>query len=194
MTDQEDFDSRPPARPVERAIRAGDWAHESANVSSRDPGEIKAGPPWVGVLVLMAIPLVILIALSTSGIGNQEAGTSRSTGSVTPAAKQTSQSSTQGSISSRDCTSIETNITMVRTAFTAGNKTPQQIAILLNSAAGDWAATSLSYSGSRADWLRKMSGLSKQLRSYVLTGTPSNGPQILDQLGNNFGLFKQFCN
>ena len=82
---------------------------------------------------------------------------------------------------------------MVRTVFTDGTATPSQIAAILQSAASKWDVVAVNQSGSRASWLSKMSELSLDLRGYIMNGSPANGEQLLDQLGNNFNLSAQFC-
>jgi LysM repeat protein len=104
-----------------------------------------------------------------------------------------SQSQTASTLSSYDCAVVESNITMVRTVFTEGTATPPQIAAVLQGAASKWDVVAANQSGSRASWLSKMSELSLDLRGYILNGSPTNGEQLLDQLGNNFNLSAQFC-
>ena len=104
-----------------------------------------------------------------------------------------SASQTASKLSSYDCAVVESNITMVRTVFTEGTATPSQIAAILQSAASKWDVVAVNQSGSRASWLSKMSELSLGLRGYILNGSPTNGEQLLDQLGNNFNLSGQFC-
>ena len=104
-----------------------------------------------------------------------------------------SASQASSKLSSYDCAVVESNITMVRTVFTEGTATPSQIAAILQSAASKWDVVAINQSGSRASWLSKMSELSLGLRGYILNGSPTNGEQLLDQLGNNFNLSGQFC-
>ena len=102
-------------------------------------------------------------------------------------------SSLESSLSRMDCAVVESNITMVRTVFTEGTATPSQIAAILRSAASEWSNVATNQLGSRESWLRKMTSLSLSIRLYILNGSPTNGEQLLDQLGNNFNLSAQFC-
>jgi hypothetical protein len=94
---------------------------------------------------------------------------------------------------SSDCSTIRTDITMLRTSFSQGKDTPQQVSWLLEAAGNDFSRTASSFSGSKADWLDKMSELTKKVSSYILQGTPSDGPKALDQLFANMNLVDQFC-
>ncbi len=122
---------------------------------------------------------------SSSSDSQRPAATSQATG--------TSQNNSTSSAKPADCPVIETNVTMVRNVFREGKATPQQAAAVLESASDDWAKVARAASGSRADWLKKMSDLSLDLRGYILTGSPSNGDLIFDQLSNNMNLVTQFC-
>lgn len=103
--------------------------------------------------------------------------------------KQSSSSNNE----SQSCGVIKDEITTVRSTFLRGEASPQQISSILNRAASTWQSESRSYSGSKASWLNKMSELSLKLNGFVLTGSPSNGDQLLDQLGASFSLYQQFC-
>lgn len=95
--------------------------------------------------------------------------------------------------SSVSCFTIETDVTMIREAFSAGQYTPHQVSLLLDTASQDWANEALKTSGSESDWLFKMSELSTKLSSYITTGTPANGELIMSQLEANMALVDQFC-
>jgi hypothetical protein len=138
--------------------------------------------PIVGIFLLVG-----LIGSAISGGNDQGDSTATQTTSATPKPTRTTQAATN------QCTTIRTNVTMIRNAFTEGEATPQQMSALLNSAAGDWRSASNSSSGSMSEWLAKMSELSLELDSYILTGSPSNGGVLLDQLFANLNLVDQFC-
>ncbi len=91
------------------------------------------------------------------------------------------------------CTPVETSVTMIRTAFSDGTASPQEMSDLLDSAIADWKFAAQVYTGSKSDWLNKMAEKAEAVKSYVLTGSPSNGPQALDQLLANMNLVDQFC-
>lgn len=93
-----------------------------------------------------------------------------------------------------DCSIIRTDITMLRTSFRDGTDTPQQVSWLLDAASADFGKAAESFTGSTSDWLNKMSELAEKVRSYILQGSPSDGPQALDQLFANMDLVEQFCN
>ena len=91
------------------------------------------------------------------------------------------------------CYEVRIAVTMIRSAFSEGKATPQEMSILLDSAIADWTfATQLS-TGSKSEWLKKMADLGSDVKNYILTGEPSNGPQSLDQLFANMNLVDQFC-
>jgi hypothetical protein len=108
-------------------------------------------------------------------------------------ANSSSKRTSPGNNESQSCGIIKDEITTVRSTFLRGQANPQQISSILNGAASTWQSESRSYSGSKASWLNKMSELSLKLKGFVLTGSPTNGDQLLDQLGANFSLYQQFC-
>jgi hypothetical protein len=83
---------------------------------------------------------------------------------------------------------------MVRNIFEEQSATPNQVSLILNEAANMWAAEANVSSGSKSEWLRKMSELVLQVDSYLLSGSPSDGPQKFDQLFANMSLVGNFCN
>jgi hypothetical protein len=104
----------------------------------------------------------------------------------------TKQSSTQ--VQETDhCSAVRTSVTMIRTAFSEGKATPQEMSLLLDSAIGDWSFAAQLSTGSKSEWLQKMADLGSDVKNYILTGEPSNGPQSLDQLVANMNLVDQFC-
>ena len=91
------------------------------------------------------------------------------------------------------CSAVRTSVTMIRTAFSEGKATPQEMSLLLDSAIGDWSFAAQLATGSKSEWLQKMADLGSDVKDYILTGEPSNGPQSLDQLIANLNLVDQFC-
>jgi len=73
MDEERTTDNRPPARPIPTVSNDSSGADHSSRASSADPGEGKPTPPWVGLLALIAIPVVLLAALVTSGATEQSA-------------------------------------------------------------------------------------------------------------------------
>ena len=136
------------------------------------------------------VGVLMFITLATGCAAATPTPVSQKTQTEAPAIKP-SEASNQ--MSSYDCAVAEASITMVRTVFTEGKATPSQTAAILEGAAAQWDGVAPSYSGSKESWLRKMSELSLSLRGYILNGSPTNGDQLFDQLGNNFNLSTQFC-
>ena len=136
------------------------------------------------------IGVIMFVTLATGCAGATPTPVSQKTQTEAPTIKS---SETSNEMSSYDCAVAEASITMVRTVFTEGTATPSQTAATLEGAAAQWDGVASSYSGSKESWLRKMSELSLSLRGYILNGSPTNGDQLLDQLGNNFNLSTQFC-
>jgi len=136
------------------------------------------------------IGILMFITLATGCTAATPTPVSQKTQKDAPAIMPSEASS---EMSSYDCAVAEASITMVRTVFTEGTSTPSQTAAILQGAAAQWDGVASSYSGSKESWLLKMSELSLSLRDYILNGSPTNGDQLLDQLGNNFNLSTQFC-
>lgn len=104
-----------------------------------------------------------------------------------------STSSSTNSLTAVQCASINTNIRMVRDMFSEGTATASLAGAVLEEAASEWRSVATDASGSRSEWLNKMSELSLDLRGFILYGDPPNGGLIQDQLYNNFALSSQFC-
>jgi hypothetical protein len=134
-----------------------------------------------GVFVLFVF---ILGSTTTKNSGNQDkrAVASSSTPTQTAAVRE-----------SDECTTIRTDITMLRTSFSVAEDTPQQVSFLLEAARNDFNNAASSFSGSKSDWLLKMAELSGKISSFIITGIPEDGPQALDQLYANMNLVDQFC-
>ena len=117
--------------------------------------------------------------------------TDKSTATGTPKAAQ--KLSARETVEISRCSLIQSDITMIEGAFANGDASPQQMSLLLNAASAGWLSASAQSTGSESDWLAKMSELSLKLESFILTGSPANGGQLLDQLNNNMDLVSQFC-
>jgi hypothetical protein len=101
--------------------------------------------------------------------------------------------STRETVEISRCSLIQSDITMIESAFSDGDATPKQMSLLLSAASAGWLSASAQSTGAESDWLAKMSELSLKLESFILTGSPANGGQLLDQLNNNMDLVSQFC-
>lgn len=139
---------------------------------------------WLIFLLTVAgvVALVAFGGRSDNSDGNQPIAASTSTPSETTDVRNSS-----------DCFIIRTDITMLRTSFSVGEDTPQQVSFLLEAARNDFSQAASSFTGSKAAWLDKMAELSGKISSFILTGTPEDGPQALDQLYANMDLVDQFC-
>jgi hypothetical protein len=82
---------------------------------------------------------------------------------------------------------------MVRQIFEGGSASPTEVSLILNEAASMWTSEAAGASGSKREWLLKMSELSLDVDSYLLTGSPADGMTKLDQLFANMGLVDNFC-
>ena len=91
------------------------------------------------------------------------------------------------------CGAVISSIASVRSVFAQGTATPSETTSILRGAASVWNGAASGETGSKESWLRKMSELSSSLSGYIMTGSPSNGDQLLSQLNNNFNLSTQFC-
>ena len=136
---------------------------------------------FTGVLVLF---LVILGSSSANKEGNPKESITKA--SPTPA----SSVETTGS---NECTTIRTDITMLRTSFSVGEDSPQEVGFLLEAARNDFSRSASSFTGSKAAWLDKMAELITKVHSYIVSGSPADGPKALDQLFANMNLVDQFC-
>ena len=157
----------------------------------------KRGRLGCGTVVLVLLVVGYIGSAISGGEDSPQATSSSSnvrTASPTQApTTKTPDKTTATSLSSVDCAAIKANITMVRTVFSEGTASASQVAAVLDSASLEWEALSAKTGGSRAAWLNKMAELSTGLKGFILNGSPSNGPLLQDQLGNNFGLATQVC-
>ena len=140
------------------------------------------------ILILTGVLILFIVIIGSSfkwssGGGDKTVAQATSTPSETTVAQESSE-----------CSTIRTDITMLRTSFSQGEDTPQQVSWLLEAAGSDFSQAASSFSGSKADWLDKMSQLTKKVSSYIIQGTPADGPKALDQLFANMNLVDQFCN
>jgi hypothetical protein len=136
---------------------------------------------------------------STGSRNSSQSSSNSSNSSSSTSADSADEIETQGiqsdrdSISAIDCANIRTNIRTVRDMFSEGTANASLAGAVLQEAASEWRGIARDYNGSKSDWLNKMSELSLDLRSFILTGDPPNGGLIQDQLYNNFNLANQFC-
>ena len=92
-----------------------------------------------------------------------------------------------------ECTDAPVAVTMVRQIFEEGSASPSEVSLILNEAASMWTSEANGESGSKRDWLLKMSELALDVDSYLLTGSPADGMTKFDQLFANMGLVDNFC-
>ena len=139
------------------------------------------------VFVVVGILAIVSIALSAGAIrGTTSADTPKEISS-----SQSEQPPQQ--TSSTSCTETETAVTMVRNIFADSSATPSQVSLILDEAARMWAQDAGTATGSQRDWLLKMNELAVSVSSYILTGSPEDGPTKLDQLFANMALTSSFC-
>ena len=164
-------------------------------------GEVRTvTEPWKPMSIKPLIPVfiglaVVVVTLFSAWYMNS---VQIRQGSVSEAESPTPiPSSPENSPSSEEvetCTDAETAVTMVRNIFEEQSATPNQVSLILNEAANMWAAEANVSIGSKSEWLRKMNELVLQVDSYLLSGSPSDGPQKFDQLFANMSLVGNFCN
>ena len=161
------------------------------NDSFSDFGSVPKEKPSRTYLIISCIAgALIVITFIANGFFLDPSGKSNSS--------QVSQSSSTPSETTdvrnpSDCFIVRTDITMLRTSFSVGEDTPQQVSFLLEAARNDFSQAASSFTGSKAAWLDKMAELTGKISSFILTGTPEDGPQALDQLYANMDLVDQFC-
>jgi hypothetical protein len=135
---------------------------------------------WLVIVLVSVAVLAMLVSVGTRG--------------ERPAAMSSATPSQSTDVrNSSDCFIIRTDITMLRTSFSVGEDTPQQVSFLLEAARNDFSQAASSFTGSKAAWLEKMAELSGKVSLYIMTGSPEDGPQALDQLYANMNLVDQFC-
>lgn len=143
-----------------------------------------------GILKLVAsVAGAFVIAAALSGC----AGTYSSQDASGDVAASDSTQADSTSLTPTECSSIHVDITLVNNTLSNASFTPSQAAQLLNRASSDWASAAAQATGSESDWLSKMSELSADVGSFILTGSPADGQTKLDQLYNNMDLYSQFC-
>jgi hypothetical protein len=137
----------------------------------------------IGTLIIGGL---ILAALADS-ISQQEttAGTDNSISETPSPPAETSGTD--------ECTDAPVAVTMVRQIFKDGSASPAEVSLILNEAASMWTNEANGESGSKGDWLLKMSQLALDVDSYLLTGSPADGMTKFDQLFANMGLVDNFC-
>jgi hypothetical protein len=141
----------------------------------------------IGGVGLFIFALVIGVSTTSNPNRMAESEQSNSESISTPGDTPTDASSSEG------CTDAQTAVTMVRTIFAEGTAKPNEVSLILNEAAKMWQDEAASSSGSKQDWLLKMSELSLAVDSYLLTGSPENGMTKFDQLNANMGIVNNFC-
>lgn len=92
-----------------------------------------------------------------------------------------------------ECSEAPVAVTMVRQIFEGGSATPAEVSLILNEAVSIWTSEASGESGSKREWLLKMSELALDVDSYLLTGSPADGMTKFDQLFANMGLVDNFC-
>lgn len=101
--------------------------------------------------------------------------------------------STKTPETSDPCSTTRIQVALVTDAFKQGSKNVSEIALVLDLAGAEWKEQAKRFSGSKAEWIEKMSELSHNLKSYIITGSPSDGDKYLDQLFSNMKLIDQVC-
>lgn len=139
------------------------------------------------IIILTGLLVLALIVLGSSMNSSKD---TQSKSTTSPKSETSAPAVIEGS---SECSSIRTDITMIRTSFSQATDTPQEVSWLLEAAGNDFRQAASSFSGSKADWLNKMSQLTKKISSFILQGSPADGPQALDQLYANMDLVDQFC-
>lgn len=115
------------------------------------------------------------------------------TGKVDVAQIEQSQTQMDPTTPLNSCSIIEQQIHEVKGVFLQGTAGVSEVTMTLEVAIAAWSAEAETSSGSRASWLNKMSELTRELNTYITTGSPSNGSQIQDQLFANMSLLNNFC-
>jgi hypothetical protein len=136
-------------------------------------------------LFIFTLVLGVVTTSNTNRMADSEQSNSESIS--TPAETPSDTPSSEG------CTDAPTAVTMVRSIFAEGTASPNEVSLILNEAAKMWQEEAASSSGSKQDWLLKMSELSLAVDSYLLTGSPEDGMTKFDQLNANMGLVNNFC-
>lgn len=92
-----------------------------------------------------------------------------------------------------ECSDAPVAVTMVSQIFEGGSATPTEVSLILNEAVSMWTSEASGESGSKREWLLRMSELALDVDSYLLTGSPADGMTKFDQLFANMGLVDNFC-
>lgn len=154
-------------------------------------------------IIGVAAAVILVLVFAVQGMRPSEPTNSATpNGAPTPnyvpkptptASKTASKPKPSRTSSAAKCSEAAVAVTMVRNVFAEGSATPNQVSQILNEAARMWTAEASSASGSKRDWLKKMSELALDVDSYLRTGSPSNGATKFDQLFANMGLVNNFC-
>jgi hypothetical protein len=159
--------------------------HVSASsqaVSSSAPN-LKTQYLIIGGAALFVLTLVV--GVLTTGTVTRTADATKSISETPRAPVQTS--------STDECTDAPVAVTMVRQIFEGGSASPAEVSLILNEASSMWTSEAAGESGSKREWLLKMSELAIDVDSYLLTGSPADGMTKFDQLFANMGLVDNFC-
>jgi hypothetical protein len=160
----------------------------SGKAGSSSAPDLKTQYLIIGGVGLLIFTLVLGVVTTSNPNRIAESEQSNSESISTPAETPSDTPSSEG------CTDAATAVTMVRTIFAEGTASPTQVSLILNEAAKMWQDEAVTYSGSKQDWLIKMSELSLAVDSYLLTGSPADGMTKFDQLNANMNLVNNFCN
>jgi hypothetical protein len=183
-TRQDDFDADSP-------VKGSAVLADGPSGSRQKKRGIGCGTIFLGFLVLVFIS-------SLFGGDDESSDVDTEPTQQTTPRPQTNQepsevSTPTNSLTAVQCASVNTDIRMVRDMFSDGTATASLAGAVLEEAASGWRSVAVEASGSRSEWLTKMSELSLDLRGFILYGDPPNGGLIQDQLYNNFALSSQFC-
>ena len=134
-----------------------------------------------GIIVV----LIVAGAVSSWVTGGNRDSSPNPTASAENSISETSETA--------ECTDAPVAVTMVRQIFEEGSASPSEVSLILNEAASMWTSEANGESGSKREWLLKMSELALDVDSYLLTGSPADGTTKFDQLFANMGLVDNFC-
>jgi len=90
------------------------------------------------------------------------------------------------------CSAIATQISNVQYVLNSSSGAVAE-SDSLSLAAAAWNDEATHFTGSKRDWLIKMSELAAEVNDFVTTGEPSDGPLKATQLQNNMNLIGIFC-
>jgi hypothetical protein len=138
----------------------------------------------VGTLIIGGL----IVAAVADSISNQQTSEPFPTASPSETSQPTPEPTEE-----LNCFNTETAVTMVKNIFEDQSATPSQVSLILLDASSVWAQEASTATGSKRDWLLKMNELALAVDSFLLTGTPEDGPRKLDQLFANLSLVSNYC-